>query len=142
MPDKGNLPYRVEKQLNGILQRDPGSAFRFQIEQDLTSVGEILSKSHLEIGTLYLARFRTTGTGLKGAEGRFLEVVKKYPRFSQMDEVLSKLAEVALLDQRPEDAAASLRKLVLDYPMSSYLSAAFATLNEIAARSWESTEKP
>lgn len=130
--NESNLQIAVERRLNGILQRDPNSPFRFQVEQDLISVGELLARKHLAIATFYLNRSRATGSGTKGAQGRLLEIARKYPRFSQMDEVLFKLAEISQRVECPDDAAAFLRKLISDYPLSSYLGPAFEKLNEIA----------
>lgn len=135
--DESNMAVKVERRLENILQRDPSSPFRFQIEQDLDSVGEILAPHHLAIATMYMKRWQN-----RGAQSRLLQITSKYPHFSQMDEVLFKLAEVSLRDEVPDDACVYLRKLVSNYPVSRYVPSAFEMFNQIAVRSGESTEKP
>jgi outer membrane protein assembly factor BamD (BamD/ComL family) len=140
--DQQNLPYRIERRLNEILERDPGSPLRFQIEQDLTAVGEILGAKHLAIATLYLNRYRERGTGLKGAQGRLLIILQKYPHFSRMDEVLLMMAEVSMREELPDDASAYLRRLISDYPSSSRVAVAIEQLIEIPPTASERRDKP
>jgi len=128
---------RAEARLKSILQRDPNSPFRFQVEQQLDAVGEILGAHNLAIATFYSKRSH----GLKGAQGRLLAVVRDCPHFSRMDEVLILLADVSLRDERPEEAAAYLKQLISNYPLSSLLPRAFDRLSEIEASSWEGNEK-
>lgn len=130
----------VKRQLRSILQNDPGSPFRFQIEQDLFSVGEILAKHDLAIASYYLQRGIVRGS-TKGAEGRLLQITREYPGYSKMDEVLLKLADISVRDERPDDASAYLRKLLSDYPLSDYAGAAFEKLNLIGVAASQASEK-
>jgi len=142
VPDVSNLPHRVERRLNGILERDPQTVFRFQIKEDLRAVGEILAQHDLVIATLYLERARQSKGGLKGAQGRLLGIAQKYPHYSKMDEVLLLLAEVSMLEERPGDAAAYLRKLIFDHPSSSRVGSAIEQFNEIPLTASESGDEP
>jgi outer membrane protein assembly factor BamD (BamD/ComL family) len=121
-----NIARRVEKALKNILQLYPNTNLRAQIEEHLNHVQEILGVHNLLIAYFYFDRGQ-----VKGVEARLLTVVREYPKFSRMDEVLLLLGKVYVKWEQPEDAANYLRRLVCNYSSSKYISAAFEQLNQI-----------
>jgi outer membrane protein assembly factor BamD (BamD/ComL family) len=122
---------KAEHQLKNILQRCSDILLRDQIEEDIRQVQEILSEHHFKIANFYIKRSMP-----KGAESRLLEIARKYPDYSRMDEVLFLLGEVCLKDERPDEAASYLRKLICDHSSSIHIGRAFERLNQIGVR-WE-----
>lgn len=112
-----NLVYKAAKELNEILTLDPQTTFRTQIESDLDWLNEIIATHHLQFATFYMER----GRGLDGARSRLREITQQYPKFSKMDEVLFRLATVALKQDRTDDAARYLSTLACKYPASEFL---------------------
>lgn len=126
------------RKLTSILQLNPATPYRQRVEEDLVQVQEILAHHDLAIASFYM----DTMHGIrKGAQPRLLEIARAYPRFSQMDEVLLRLARIAVRDERPDDAATYLWKLVCRYPTSSKRPLAFERLEEVGFRSWQGCDK-
>lgn len=86
---------KAERRLKDILNRNPNAAFHFQATEALRQVQEYLGNHLLSVANFYLGRDHKLRGSLKGAESRLSEIVRKYPRFSKMDEVLLKLSIVA-----------------------------------------------
>lgn len=126
---------KAERRLKDILNRNPNASFHFQATEALRQVQEYLGGHQLSIATFYLDRdhkLKGASKGsLKGAESRLSEIVQKYQRFSKMDEVLLKLAIVALKEDRLDDARIYARTLMCDYPTSPHIEAAFRELNRM-----------
>jgi hypothetical protein len=127
LPNGVIVARRADAQLRSILQRHPNSVFRFQVEEDLAAVGELLAEHNLLIAKIYSQR----GHGLKGARGRLLQIVKDYQRYSKMDEVLFLLADLSMRDENPDESAAYLGKILSNYPLSGYFKQAWEKLNQI-----------
>ena len=126
-----NIAYRAKKTLKSILQRNPDTPLRFQILEDLKPVHEILGKHSLAVATFYMDH-PLKGRGEKlGAEVRLREILREYPGFSQMDEVLFRLSELADIDESPDDTGRYLMKLICDYPSSKLSASAFSRLVEL-----------
>ncbi|HEV2765597.1 MAG TPA: tetratricopeptide repeat protein, partial [Pyrinomonadaceae bacterium] len=71
------------------------------------------------VGDQYYSRyFRGVANSPKGAQSRYLDIVKKYPNFSYMDEVLLKLAETYIQEEEPDEATKYLQELVRLHPNS------------------------
>ena len=119
-----NLIYKAVKQLNEILTLDPQTTFRTQIEYDLDWLNEIVASHHLHLATFYMER----GRGLDGARSRLREITQMYPKFSKMDEVLFRLASVALKQDRADEAARYVNTLACKYPASEFLPRAVTEL--------------
>jgi outer membrane protein assembly factor BamD (BamD/ComL family) len=133
-PQDMRIARKVESDLTRILQRNPTTYWRQRIEVDFVKVQEILADRNLLVAQFYFdARHRI----VQGAQPRLLEITRSYPGFSRMDEVLLLLATVAIKDERPDDAATYLWKLVCRYPTSSKRPLAFQKLEEVGYRSWQ-----
>jgi TolA-binding protein len=122
-----NAAQRAEQQLKKILELYPNTSLRNQIEDDLSQVQEILGLQDLQFANFYLNR----GHGMKGAESRLQKIIKEYPNFSRMDEVLLLLGKAYLIDERAEDAANYFWKLVCRFPTSKYTNKAFEQIYKI-----------
>ena len=127
-------------QLTDILHRNPNSELRSRIEQDMLPLEEMLGKQDLAIAEFYLNRGKDTGR-TEGAQGRLLNIVKNYPRFSRMDEVLFDLATASLVNDDRDTARDYLLKVVCRYPYSNQTVSAFHQLNEIGFSVWEGCDK-
>jgi len=130
--DRSLLTYRALHKLKSILQNNPETPYRVQIQEDLKPVYELLGEQSLRVAVFYMERNR----GLKGAEGRLLQIVREYPTFSKMDEVLFRLSTIERRLESP-DAAKYLGVLVCDYPNSNYGARAFQQLSETGTNKWE-----
>jgi outer membrane protein assembly factor BamD (BamD/ComL family) len=140
----GNRPdcaIRAHKTLKNILLRNPHSAYRFQILEDMKQPEEVLGQHNLLIAAYYMKKASRGQAGLKGAESRLLQIVNEYPYFSRMDEVLLRLGDLAALDERVEDASRYLWTLICNYPESRLSASAFSQLNQIASRPFQGCEK-
>lgn len=137
-----DLASRAYASLRAILRRVPDSPLRIQILDDLKSLNEILGDHNLAIARFYMdQRFGTSSGAEKGAESRLRTIVTDYPTFSRMDEVFSRLALLARLDQRPGESTDNLWTLVCNYPNSRFVQSAFAQLNEAGSNNFEGCEK-
>lgn len=119
--------HKVERQLKEILQLYPKTTLRAQIEENLFQVQENLGLHDLKIAQFYFNR----GHGMRGAEARLLQIVREYPRFSQMDEVFLLLGKVYRRLERLEDATNYLWKLICQHPTSKHFNEAYERLSEI-----------
>jgi hypothetical protein len=138
-PKNIDLVRRLERQLTSILQTEPNTIFRERIESNLDLVNENLAFHDLLVAQLYMGS--THFHSLRGAASRLGGITQKYPKFSKMDEVLIRLAQVALEDERKDDATIYLWRLVCNYPGSEYIGSAFQQLNQIGVKSWEGCQK-
>lgn len=137
--DRDLLTYRALRKLKGILQKNPETTYRVQIQEDLKPVYEILGARSLSLAVFFIDRHKTTGRNLylKGARSRLLLIAREYPTFSKMDEVLFRLSILETGLERPDDAAKYLGLLVCDYPNSNYAASAFQQLSETGTNKWE-----
>lgn len=128
-----DLARKALRQFESILQRNPTTPYRQQVEEDIRQVQESLAAHQLQVASFYMSR----GHAIKGAQSRLLEITQTYPQFSQMDEVLLRLGTLAIQDERPDDAATYLWKLMCRYPNSSNRGLAFEKLAEVGFCSWQ-----
>ena len=133
--DRQNYLIKAECQLKRVLQSNRTTPYRYQLQENLVQVQEMLASHDLLIAGLYMSRLKARQGSMMAAESRLLEITRLYRRFSQMDEVLLRLGMVAIQDERPDDAAIYLWKLVCHYPDSTHRSAAFEKLAEVGFRS-------
>ena len=128
---------KLESELKKMLETDPSSVFKTQIEGDLDFVNEQLGYHELLVASYYISR----GHGLRAASMRLRSVTERYPRFSKMDEVLFRLIHVSIVNKEEEDAVRYCWSLICNYPNSEYVKQAFEQLNLIGVRSWEGCQK-
>ena len=134
--DQSNPCPRAWRQLTGILERNPNSDLRPRVEENLLFLEEKLGDHDLAIAQFYLSRATSTGH-TKGAQDRLLNIVKNYPRFSRMDDVLFDLATASLSNDDREAARNYLLKVVCRYPYSNQVIPAFNRLNDIGFGVWK-----
>lgn len=130
---------KVEKEFKSILESEPHTIFRAQVESNLDVVNEHLAIHDLFVAAFYLSI--THGHSLRGAEARLTQIVQNYPKFSRMDETLFRLGLVMLKREKPDEASRLLRQLICRYPSSQYVNAAFAQLYQIGVSSWPACEQ-
>ena len=104
------------KALQGIklfLQQFPDSDFAPVVKKYKADVEENLSLGDLGVGRFYEER-----GNLAGARGRYKEVLESYPEYSDMAEILFRLASVLEKAKNNDEAAIYLTKIVAEYPFS------------------------
>ncbi|MDT5122048.1 MAG: outer membrane protein assembly factor BamD [Acidobacteriota bacterium] len=133
----GDLARKTEQQLKDILQLYPNTPLRDRVEENLVRVQEELATHELSVARFYQARYEHGEGGLKGAQNRLNEILKKYPKFSLMDEVLLRFGTLYLKSEQPDEAANFFWKLVCKYPSSQYVSEALEQLSKIGINTSE-----
>lgn len=133
-PRNIQLLRKVEKELKGLLESDLNTMLRLQVESDLEIVNESLAYHDLLVARFYLSK--THGHSLRGAEVRLTHIVKAYPKFSKMDEVLLHLGLVMVAQEKPDEGLRVFSKLICRYPDSQHVKDAFAQLYQIGVSSW------
>ena len=128
---------KLESELRKMIETDPSSVFKSQIEADLDFVNENVGDHELMVASYYM----NTGHGLRAASMRLRNVTQRYPKFSKMDEVLFRLIRVSAANQEEQDAVRYSWSLICNYPNSEYVKPAFEQLNSIGVRSWEGCQK-
>jgi tetratricopeptide (TPR) repeat protein len=121
---------RAEARLKRLLELYPDTPLRSRVEGRLTQVRELLADYHFKIANLYVDRAGRGGSA-KEARERLLKIVKDYPDFSRIDEVLFFLGEMSLITERLEEAANYFWKLVCQFPASKRAAEAFGRLDRI-----------
>jgi len=132
-----NILRQAQRELKNILETDPSSLFRCQIEADLDRVNEKLGYHDLQVAAFYMAKSHS----LRGAQSRLQNIAQNYPKFSKMDEVLFRLSVVSTANKEEKEAAEYSWKLICNYPNSEYVRPAFEKLNQIGVSSWEGCQK-
>lgn len=128
---------KAERELKGILETDPSSVFKSQVEANLDVVNERLAYHDLLVASFYMNK----GHGLRGARSRLESIIRSYPKFSKMDEVLFRLNVISVAEEKEAEAARHSWTLICNYPNSEYVHAAFEQLNKIGVSSWEGCEQ-
>jgi outer membrane protein assembly factor BamD (BamD/ComL family) len=127
--DRQVMAIRADRQLKKILQLYPDTPLRDHVKEALSQVEEILGLHDLQLAQFYFNLGR--GGAMEGAQSRLQQIIREYPNFSRMDEVLLLLGKVYLKDEQMEAAVNYFRKLVCQYPTSKNISEAFEQLNKI-----------
>ena len=130
---------RIEKELKSILEAEPHTMFRSQVESDLDVVNERVARHDLSVAAFYMSN--THGHRFRGAEARLTQIVQNCPKFSRMDEVLFRLGLVMVVQEKPDEASQIFWRLICRYPTSGYVNAAFNRLYETGVSSWLGCEQ-
>jgi outer membrane protein assembly factor BamD len=126
--------YKAEQRLKFMLQQYPNTPLKDLAQERLNQIQDNLGLHNLWVGNFYYSRaVDQQRTGLKGAEFRYQEILKKYPNFSYMDEALFKLAFLYQTEEETDEAAKLYQRLVRDYPNSEYAAKAKEQLQLIGA---------
>lgn len=124
---------KAEQRLKAILQQFPKTDLRPEVELRLTQVQENLGMHNLQIARFYQDKFERGNGGLKGAQSRLDEILKKYPNFSYRDEALFRQGWLYIQEEEPDEAAKYFAELVRDFPNSDYVEKAKEELTKIGA---------
>jgi len=113
-PDRDRTQARLaEEALQTFLLKYPDSELRATAEQRLREVQEVLAE-----GDFRIARFYFIKGSLRAAAARLMEIVERYPLYSQADRALWMLGEAFERVERTEFAAAYYSRVVREYPLS------------------------
>jgi outer membrane protein assembly factor BamD len=109
--------YRAEEECRQVLLKFPNSKFAPRVEQLLREVQEVQAAHEYNVADTYLRK-----GSLSAATNRLHGLTEHFPLFSQADEALWRLAESygSLGDRFEERTAATLSRLVREYPLSEY----------------------
>ncbi len=88
-----------------------------------TDVEENIAQGDLGVGKFYEEK-----GNLAGARGRYKEILDNYPDFSDMAEILFRMASVLEKSKNPDEAAIYFGKIVSEYPFSKRTEEAKAKL--------------
>ena len=126
---------KAEQRLKALLQRYPNSILRPLVEERLGQVQDNLAYHDLYVGNFYYKQsVKYKKGGLKGAQSRYFDLIRKYPNFSAMDEALYKLAVTYLIEEETDQAARYFQRIVRDYPNSERVKKAKEQLELIGAK--------
>ena len=126
---------KAEQRLRSLLQQYPKSELRALTEERLDQVRNNLGLHNLYVGNFYYKQsVKFQKGGLKGAQGRYREIVEKYPNFKFMDEVLFKLAVTYQIEEETDQAARYFQQIVRDFPHSKRVKKATEQLNLMGAK--------
>lgn len=113
-PDRDqHYAFRALQGIKLFLQQFPDSDFAPVVKKYKADVEENLSLGDLGVGRFYEER-----GNLAGARGRYKEVLESYPEYSDMAEILFRLASVLEKAKNNDEAAIYLTKIVAEYPFS------------------------
>jgi outer membrane assembly lipoprotein YfiO len=106
----------ASKALQGVkifLQQFPDSDFAPIVKKYKADVEETLALGDLGVGRFYEER-----GNMAGARGRYKEILDSYPEYSDMGEILFRLATVLEKAKNSDEAAIYLTRIVGEYPFS------------------------
>ena len=118
-PDRDNVhAVRADQECRQLLLRYPNTVFRVETEQLLRNVQEVIAEGEYRVGMFYLKK-----GSFRAGVNRLQAVTDHYPLFSKADIALWSLGENydRLGDNFEEQQIAAYRKIVSDYPMSTYV---------------------
>ena len=122
---------RAEINLNHALELCVSNPVHLRLDRRLRIVQEEIAFTHLQIALFYP---RADGVGLlKGALSHLRLVDENYPNFSQFDRVLFLLGDYSDRNGDARDAAIYFRRLIANYPRSSYVAEARKRLAGLSA---------
>lgn len=112
--------FLAEKQLLDMQRRFPEASKNLKVQEYLELVQELLAKHDLLVAKFYFERREAW----KATESRCLDIVNKYPKFTDMDVALWFLARAQEEEENTEDAAKHYARIVREFPRSKYRDAA------------------
>lgn len=127
-PDRDQTySYKALDAADKFLLQFPDHDYAPIVRQYRHEIQESLALADLGVGKFYQIRQKNP----VGGRLRFEEILKKYPEFSKMDEVLFLLASGQEKTNRPEEAALNYQKIVREFPFSQFNDEAKARLNSL-----------
>lgn len=136
LADRDISPARkAEQRLKACVQQFPKSTLLPAINKRLREVQEQLADHDKDVGDQYFNRYyQKRASNLKGAQGRYREIVEKYPDYSKMAEVLYRYGVTYLEEEEPDEASKYFQQLVRTHPNSDYADKAKEKLAAIGAQ--------
>ncbi len=127
-PDRDQAPsFKTLKMIDEFLAQYPDSDFAPIAKQIRIDVQE-----NLATGSMLIGQFYEDKENPAGAMQRYNEIVKEYPSFSKMDEVLFRLGNIQEKTNNPEEAAANFGKIISAYPFSKHADSAKTELKSLS----------
>jgi outer membrane assembly lipoprotein YfiO len=99
--------------INSFLQKYPDNDFVPIVKQYKSDVEESLAKGDFGVGRFYEDR-----GNLAGAAGRYKEIIKSYPDYTDIAEIYYRLGGILERANNPDEAAIYYGKVVREYPFS------------------------
>lgn len=116
-PDRDRTSARLaEEALQTFILKYPDHALLGQAEQRLREVQEVLAEGDYRIGLFYYRK-----GSLRASSARLLELVDRYPLYSQADRALWMLGDAFERAERGEIAANYYARIVKNYPLSPFV---------------------
>ena len=117
---------RAEDECRQLLVQFPNSKFAPDAQQYLRTAQEVLGDAEYRVGSFY---YRSKGS-FPAAANRLNALTDQFPLYSRADEALMLEADSyhRMGDRYEDQQAAAYTKLVRDYPLSPYVSAATSQL--------------
>lgn len=127
----------AEAELQNFILKYPQSSLMAQAEQDLRNVQEVIADGEYKIGRFYYLK-----PDYPAAAARLMEVVERYPLYSQSDDAVWMLGNIYMIDRKytkNEDlknkwadyAAKCYDRILRDYPLSEHAADAKAELKSM-----------
>ncbi|MFQ5778419.1 MAG: outer membrane protein assembly factor BamD [Terriglobia bacterium] len=123
---------RAEREFQLLLLNFPASEYAEDGERKLIQVQEVLAESEYRVGRFYFIK-----GSWRAAASRLLDLVERYPNFSQRDQAFWMLGRcfekrVSLFwPGNPERAAEAYARIVREHPLSDLVPEALARLHEL-----------
>lgn len=116
-PDRDQTPVRqAMEEFQKLLEFHPGSSFGEKARGRLRECRESLARSEFQIGHFY----QRTRQAYRAAISRYEGIVRDYPDYSALDEVLLQLGQSLKLADRSAEALPYLARLLEEYPKSRF----------------------
>lgn len=126
-PDRDRTYTRLaEEKLQQFLKEYPDHALAPQAEQRLRDVQEVLAE-----GDYRIARYYFIKGSIRAAGGRLIELVDRYPLYSNSDRALMMLGQAFEKSERGDLAGGFYSRLVKNYPLSELVPDAKARLEKL-----------
>ncbi len=126
-PDRDRTSARhAEEALQRFLLKYPDSKWAAEGEQRLREVQEVLAEGDFRVSQFYYRK-----GSLRAASGRLLEMVDRYPLYSQVDKCLMMLGDIFERVEKPQVAQTYYARVVKDYPLSDQAGLAKSRLEKI-----------
>jgi outer membrane assembly lipoprotein YfiO len=126
-PDRDqHYAFKALQGVNKFLQQFPDSDFSPIVKKYKADVEENLALGNLGVGKFYEDR-----NNILGARGRYKEILDNYPDFSDLSEVLFRIASILDKIKNTDEEAIYLGKIVSEHPFSKRSEEAKAKLKAI-----------
>ena len=116
----------AELELQNFVSSYPDSPLLDEAKEKLRAVQEVLAD-----GVLQIANYYSTVRSYPAATDRYLEILEKYPDFSQMPEALYRLAEAMRSNEDEGESILYYTRVIRDHPLSEFVELATERLGEL-----------